>query len=318
MTKKLNLRLYIPLISPYFIIIGAGLSLFYGLLKVEALPYFQLSPLEKRSIECLYWGLFGLGFFPLKTKLKAKIFHSKKTQLPTTKETDPAKNSYATLTRGLAHEIKNPLGMILSGIELIEENTENKAIILEYCKLIKENILRLSNITSTMIHYGSPISKQREPLNMNTLIEDICILSQKDLKKRNLTLTTELEATGFIQGEKNSLSQSLLNLVLNASQAITDTGSINIKTENSSIQTQDKKRILGIKITIRDTGCGIPCEIKSKIFDPFFSTKHRHTGLGLSLVLRVVEEHKGTIEHLDNTPQGSCFVLFLPTDPSKP
>jgi signal transduction histidine kinase len=222
--------------------------------------------------------------------------------------------SYAQLTRGIAHEIRNPLGMILSGMELIMDNIEDTKTTLEYAQLVKKSIIRLSEITNTMLHYGSPVSDTRKSTDINAIILETKIIAKGECLQRHINIVLDNGKIPAIIADANSISQSILNIVLNAIQAIDKNGTIRIKTETASFKDRYFVKQKGIKISIEDTGCGISEDTLFKIFDPFYTTKHNNSGLGLSLVLRIVNEHYGKVDINSKLGEGTQFNLYLPID----
>ncbi|MCP4050953.1 MAG: hypothetical protein GY730_09645 [bacterium] len=221
--------------------------------------------------------------------------------------------SYATLTRGIAHEINNPLGMILSGMELVQDNIDDKAAVLEYLDMINKSIYRLSNITRTMLKYGSPVSdREMKFVSINDILTDIVLISNAECRKRKIKIEQEFLDIPAVNGDVDSLNQVLLNIMLNAIQAIEENGLIKLKTGTDIFFDKQGHRKEGVKIEVIDSGKGMSKDQVSKIFDPFFTTKYQNTGLGLSIVMKVVSEHGGVVDVTSIESEGTHFSLFLP------
>tara|TARA_B100000427_G_C15518690_1_gene599370 strand:- start:307 stop:1611 length:1305 start_codon:yes stop_codon:yes gene_type:complete len=219
--------------------------------------------------------------------------------------------AYATLTRGIAHEIGNPMAMILSSIELLEENLDDAIKAKNYIATTKASILRLKSITSTMLQYGKPTSHSKSYVDINTLIHDADTLCQAECKKRHIMLIKKLDPTlPKINLDVNSMSQVFLNIILNSIEAIEKSGSITISSSLEDNQSQ-------IKISFLDTGKGIPKKILTKIFDPFYTSKPTKTGLGLPMVLKTIDDHGGSISVQSSIKNYTLLDILLPiTDPS--
>lgn len=215
--------------------------------------------------------------------------------------------AYATLTRGIAHEIRNPMAIMLSGIELIQENIENKDKTIEYLNAVKESILRLKNITTTMLRYGKSVAEEKSVENINTLLEDAIIVSSAECKKRQIKLNKELTTIPDTIIDPNSISQVFLNLILNSIEAIKRSGTITVATNIVSV-----KSIPMIEISITDTGVGISKSNITKIFNPFYTSKYENTGLGLSIVLKIINEHNGKLDVDSEINKYTTFKISLP------
>ena len=220
--------------------------------------------------------------------------------------------SYATLTRGIAHEIRNPMAIMLSRAEITEKHLDDKEAVAQFADMIKRNILRLINITETMLKYGGAVSNERAKLSVAALLQDILLLAEGEFKKREITVTTDISNDLSIIGDPNRLNQAFLNVILNAMQAIGNKGTISISTKESTFKNRKGETVSGVEVRIQDSGCGIPKENLPNIFDPFFTTKHECTGLGLSLVARIIDEHGGMIEIDSEVGKGTAFRVYLP------
>lgn len=225
--------------------------------------------------------------------------------------------SFATLTRGIAHEIRNPLGMILSGIEMIEDS-EDKKLVREYTDIVKKNIMRLTKITTTMMKYGASVSANKELTDLNQIIRDVTLVGSAECLKHNILVEHQLKVIPKILVDPASIEQAIMNIFLNAIQAIESRGTITFRTSLDTFQTQTKNGPQeGIKIQIADTGPGIPKEHIQKIYDPFFTTKYGSTGLGLSVVLKIIHDHQGLITIDSEKDVGTIFTIYLPVVVSK-
>ncbi|RAP33884.1 hypothetical protein DID75_01190 [Candidatus Marinamargulisbacteria bacterium SCGC AG-410-N11] len=220
--------------------------------------------------------------------------------------------TFANLTRGIAHEIRNPMNMILSGMDLIMESYDDKKTAFLYFEQVKKSIIRLSKVMKTMLEYGHPVSENRSLTNINELIQDTLIVASGEFKSRYIKISTDLTDTPKVCIDKSSISQVLFNILLNAIQAINQNGSIHISSTVSQFKNSRLELIPSIKISIKDSGKGIPQDVLDKIFDPFFTTKQKNSGLGLSIVFRVIEEHQGHINVDTKENEFTNFSFYIP------
>jgi signal transduction histidine kinase len=221
--------------------------------------------------------------------------------------------SYARLTRGIAHEIRNPLGILLSAFELIVEKADEPQEATKLVEIAKSTILRLTNVTSTMLKYGNPVSSKKEPTDISVLIKDLATVCQGELKKRRITLTPTFSNTPPIIVDPVSINQAFLNIILNSIHSIESDGEILINTSlDTFLSPQTNTQTHALKITIHDTGKGISEDHLDQIFDPFFSTKHTSAGLGLSIVRKIIHEHQGTIKIQAKVNEYATVSIYLP------
>jgi len=210
-----------------------------------------------------------------------------------------AQQTTKAVIRSLAHEIKNPLGGIRGSAQLLEQELENPAL-QEYTQVIIQESDRLRSLMENLLtpQAGSHTSV----LNIHEVLERVrsVVLAEVPVGlavKRDYD--TSLPA---LVGDKEQLIQVMLNIVRNAAQAMPETG--------GKIKLTTSQEGGFVKIVIRDTGSGISPENLKKIFDPFFSTKSKGTGLGLAAVKRIIERHKGTIEAESELGKGTAFIIY--------
>ena len=212
------------------------------------------------------------------------------------------------LAAGVAHEINNPLGVILCYTDIIKENNEENAEIIADIEIIDRHAENCRRIVADLLDFSrSKESRiERKEQSVNDSIENVLLMVQQQFLKQKIQLTTELDPTlpdCFI--DERRLKQVFLNLIMNGVQAIASNGEISIRSRLADEQ---------ILIEIEDNGPGISKDILDKIFDPFFSTKEpgQGTGLGLSVSYGIVREHNGEIKVSSVPEQGSIFTVILP------
>ena len=220
--------------------------------------------------------------------------------------------SLSTLTQGIAHEIRNPMAMLLSKSEWIEDRLDDREAIHSFLKVVKRNILRLIKITTTMLKYGDLSIVEKKESSIKELVEDVLLLTESECQNRSIDICHESTQDIYVQCIPEQLSHAILNIVINAMQSIEKKGSIHISFCEQSFFDDKGVSRSGVCLSIKDTGCGISNQNIKRVFDPFFSTKHENSGLGLSLVLKIMGEHNGRVDIESEPNEGTQFKLLLP------
>lgn len=207
------------------------------------------------------------------------------------------------LAATLAHEIKNPLNAIGGAALYIGKNFKG-SLIREFVMIINKEVSRINKLTSNLLNFAKPLKPEFEPSDINRLVAETVQLLKQDFEDRGLTVDTDLQGdVPVIPMDYNQIKQVLINLLLNSFDAVRDKGSIQVTTRSSNGT---------VSLSVRDNGEGIRAEDMEKIFNPFFTTKTRGTGLGLAMSKKTVREHGGDIM-VESTPgQGSVFTVLLP------
>lgn len=213
-----------------------------------------------------------------------------------------------TLSAGLAHEINNPIGVIASRVECMLWEAKDRGLpqeIQEDLKVINKHAHRVAKLAQSLLSFARQSSWELKPLNLNQLIEETLLLTEKQLAKEGIHVEKRFHPDlPMILGSANHLEQVLLNLITNAREAMPKGGKLLIESHLG----QDSQ----VRLLISDTGKGIPEEVLPRIFDPFFTTKPNGTGLGLSISYGIIQEHGGTIEVESRVDQGTTFIVTLP------
>jgi len=218
--------------------------------------------------------------------------------------------SLTTLAAGVAHEIKNPLGAISIHLQLMrkklaKENGEDlDPVISKYFGILNEEVDRLNHIVVDFLFAVRPMLLELREKNINPLIEELAELVRAELEEARIRLLLELdEKLPPALIDERYMKQVLLNLIKNAQAAMPNGGLLTIAT-----QTSDNE----IRVSVCDTGAGISAESLKKIFDPYFTTKDNGTGLGLTLVFKIIREHQGEISVESREGEGTNFEVILP------
>jgi signal transduction histidine kinase len=175
----------------------------------------------------------------------------------------------------------------------------------EDLEVIEEEINRINEIVDQFLRFAKPAPPLLDKAEVRSLFEETLQLLRPQIEKQQILVQKEFQALPIILMDREQMKQAILNLLLNAIQAMPGGGRLTLKGENS-------KDGQWVHILIRDSGVGIPSEDMNKLFDPFFSTKEGGVGLGLSIAHRIIDQHHGKIE-VESTPEeGTIFTVWLP------
>lgn len=234
--------------------------------------------------------------------------------------------SVGQLAAGVAHEIGNPLSAILGYVGFLAEGGTDEATFKDILKRIEKDVIRIRSIVKGLLDYSRPGSSTIKRVDLNMLINDtIEILKpQKQFKNVNMVFDSH-KRPACVSGDEGQLQQVLVNLLLNAAQAMQGEGNIMIFLEGVSFEPQvtfrdsTKKYRPGQKLlllAIIDDGPGISEEQQRRIFAPFYTTKDpgQGTGLGLAICERILESHSGEIRVQSKPEEGATFSIILPEE----
>lgn len=231
------------------------------------------------------------------------------------------------LASGVAHEVKNPLGIILQGVNFLELETDpNQKQIHEVLKTLKDAVERADHIISTLLDFSRPATLELRPVSIEKIIETALDLTSKKLSLNRVRITKSFPSNlPLIRADENEMQQVFVNLFLNALQAMPKGGDLAIRCltkvldkpgSGVGVRRADKLRLGETVLTceIEDTGVGIPARNLDRVFDPFFTTKPPGggTGLGLTITRSIVENHKGLITLESSEGRGTKAVLIFP------
>ncbi|MFH1542816.1 MAG: ATP-binding protein [bacterium] len=217
--------------------------------------------------------------------------------------------SLGTISAGLAHEIKNPLAALKGMTQVLGDNIDDPEFIKDYQELVDRQINRLNGLVEKMLRIGQKQGLNVSQFDLNRTINEVAELLKVQLRKNNIQLRLELGQLPLVQGDEEQLSQVVMNLMLNAIQAMPTGGAITIK---SKVQSPTS-----LIIEVMDSGQGIPADQLDKIFDPFFTTKDEGTGMGLAVAYRIIKEHNGEIKVESQMKKGTVFSIWLPIKPER-
>lgn len=211
-----------------------------------------------------------------------------------------------TLSAGIAHEIKNGLVPIRTFIQLMLEKSDDR----ELAVTVERELKRIDSMVSQMLRFAAPKPVAFAPVRVQDVLEMSLRLLQHQIDEKIISVTRDYQAApGMVDGDEAQLQQVVMNLLLNAVEAMTLNGVLTVTTNMA----RDEGGAARLEIHVTDTGVGIRKENLERIFDPFFTTKKNGTGLGLAISQRVVWEHQGRIEARSETGKGATFIVSLPT-----
>jgi len=214
------------------------------------------------------------------------------------------------LSAGLAHEIRNPLGVIKGAAELLRKRFGGLPGEEGLCNFILEEVARLSRVVSDFLNFARPPAPELDKVDVNAVIRRSFqyLEHQKNAHsvRQEFDLASNLPPLDL---DTNLFQQVLLNIFLNAQEAMPKGGTIRVRTRRMSAR--------DVAVEVEDTGVGIPSENLQHIFDPFFTSKDAGTGLGLSLVHQIVSSHGGQIEVDSHEGAGTIFRIILPVNGEK-
>jgi PAS domain S-box-containing protein len=210
------------------------------------------------------------------------------------------------LTSQIAHELNNPIYGIMNTLELLKTEISPESKRRRILELSLSETQRLAEMLRNMLSFSKPQEEAKKKINVNELIEGILLMMEKQMRESTIRVETDFE-TGLpeIMASTNQMRQVFLNLFKNAKEAMPKGGTLTVRTE---------KRENNIIIHTRDTGIGIPEEIRNKVFEAFFTTKQKvkGVGLGLSVCYGIIKDHGGEIKVESEEGKGSTFTISLP------
>jgi two-component system nitrogen regulation sensor histidine kinase GlnL len=214
-----------------------------------------------------------------------------------------------TLAAGIAHELNNPIGIISSRIEIMLLDAEAAPLPLEVAddlRVLHRHAQRVARIAQGLLSFARQSSGERSAVDVNDLVDDTLLLFEKQTIKEGIAVKRAL-APGLppVWADGNALQQVLLNLLTNARDVLEAGGEIAVETSFTSGHPS------AVRLTVRDSGPGIPPDVLPRVFDPFFTTKPGGTGLGLSISYGIVRDHHGALDVESQPGHGTAFTVTL-------
>jgi len=227
--------------------------------------------------------------------------------------------SLETIAGGFAHEIRNPLTSIKTFVQLAPERKDDSEFIDQFSKIVSEDVDRIERLIREILDYARYMEPRFMEEDLNDVVSSCLYFVEVKAGGKSITIERHL-ARGLpsIRLDRQQIKQVLLNLLLNAMDAMGDSGgTLTVRTHRLIKQGRDT----WVQIEVADTGSGIPADNLEHIFDPFYTTKHESgeregTGLGLSIAHQIVQEHRGDIEVESMVGSGTTFFVNLPVNPA--
>jgi two-component system sensor histidine kinase HydH len=213
------------------------------------------------------------------------------------------------LAAGIAHEVRNPLGVIRASASMVREHFTPGEEPYRACDFIREEIDRLNGLITALLNFARPAELRLQPVAIEQVIDKALHLTSDELQRRGITLTRESADTlPPVLADPDLVAQVVFGLLVNAAEAIDQHGRIIVRTVSDHNE---------VGVEVIDTGPGILPTDSERIFEPFFTTKPTGTGLGLPMAARIVQAHGGTIEVVtdkngDRKSTGARFRIRLP------
>jgi len=215
-----------------------------------------------------------------------------------------------SLAAGIAHELNNPIGIILSRIELMLMEAEEQPPVAESVtdlQVLHRHAQRLSRIAQGLLSFGRQRQRDPQPLDLSVVVDDTLLLVGKELSRQGIHVRTRLDANlPRMLGDPTALEQVVMNLLFNARDAMPTGGTVEVETSADPAQPGF------IRLVVSDTGHGMSPEILAKVSEPFFTTKPSGSGLGLSVSYTIIREHGGTVDVQSEPGRGTTFTLRFP------
>lgn len=216
----------------------------------------------------------------------------------------------------IAHEIRNPLGSVELFASMLRKDLRDQPQLRSYAEHISMAVQSMDQLLSNLLVYTRPDCSRLGWHDTEVLIREVLTLASHAIPPDTVDVRCQMHPLVpqlWCDGPK--MKQVLLNLVLNAVQAMPKGGTLTLTACPSPPEIQE---VPAVHITVSDTGTGIPAELQSRVFDPFFTTKDQGTGLGLAIVHALVEAHHGRIDVESRPGHGTSFVITLPRGPRQP
>jgi PAS domain S-box-containing protein len=214
------------------------------------------------------------------------------------------------VSAGIAHEIRNPLAGIKTSAQVLEESFSPSDSRSQLVQRIVKEIDRCNELLKKFFKFAKPGKPKQDFVSLHPIIEGVLILLSSKMSKKGITFIRDFEENlPQIYVDENQLEQVIMNLFLNAMDAIRTEGELRIKTQSAE---SDLWKFPCVVLEISDTGCGIKEENLEKIFNPFYTTKPDGVGLGLSISSRLIEENGGLIRAESEFGSGTKFTIELP------
>jgi signal transduction histidine kinase len=216
--------------------------------------------------------------------------------------------SVGKLAASMAHEIRNPLYAIQLGLHSIRGTVKANPKAVSLCDLLTEEIVRLDVMIKSFLEFSRPPHLRLQPQDVGRLLDQTWALVSQVIEQKGIAARRE-EAAGLppVMADAEQLKQVIINLLKNAAEATPEGGEVRV---SAGVIDVDGRPMVAVRI--RDTGPGIPEDVRERIFEPFFTTKNDGTGLGLAIAARIIAQHGGRLVLENTSHQGTTFGVWIP------
>lgn len=218
------------------------------------------------------------------------------------------------LSAGLAHEIRNPLGVIKGSAEMLSQKVQGASPLAEeLAGYISSEVNRLNALVARFLDFARPSRLQLQAVSAPDLVNRALDSVQAQFPSAGVTVERRYASDlPKILADEQLCEQVFVNLICNAYEAMNgESGKLSV-----SIAPDSAENVAGVAVEIQDSGPGVPAELREQIFNPFFTSKENGVGLGLSIVAKIVDDHRGSIRLKSQPGEGACFHVFLPANPN--
>jgi len=302
----------------YSLLVTSITLIFFIIVLVSEHLFHQVVHYQNVTTSIIMVSLIALVFTPLKNRIQDLVDRAffRATPLEMAQQNEQLlkevsqserMKSIAILASGMAHEIKNPLTPIKTFSEQLPSHLDDKEFLLKFSKIINKEVDRIDCLVQELLNFAKPSPPQLKQVNIHQLIGQTLDLLNNEIIRHKINLNTSFEDKNIlINIDPQQIKQALLNIFLNAIDAMPNGGTLSINTSVIPAKT-------GIHtIIISDTGCGIAFKDLPYIFDPFFTKKDHGTGLGLSITYEIIKNHNGKILAESKIGKGTNFTIELP------
>jgi PAS domain S-box-containing protein len=210
------------------------------------------------------------------------------------------------LTSGVAHEVKNPLNAMMIHVELLKERLEDSGVdVKQSLEVIGGEIRRLDRVVQGFLKFMRPQELTLKPVDLNAMLQSVCALLEAESLSHGVRFVLDLDAAlPAVSADEELLRQAFINIVQNAVQAMPNGGAVRIRTRPEEVD--------WVRVAVTDQGVGIAPEDVDKIFKLYYTSKPGGSGIGLSVVYRIVQLHDGTVEAKSEPGRGTAVIVRLP------
>lgn len=258
----------------------------FGLLGFLAGLLYELRARERRALETLRGQAAELD------SLRRRLAQSEKLA------------AMGQLSAAISHELRNPLAIIRTSVQNLEEEAGDAAEVARVCAFVRDEIDRLSHVATSILGFSRPLAPDRSDVPVSEVLGRVALLAPPEVEERRIRLEiVDRSGDATVHVDRDLLGQALLGLVDNASRVSPEHGRVVVAAERHGDE---------VVLAVRDDGPGVPEEARERIFEPFFSTREGGHGLGLAVAREIARAHGATLTVADNDDGGACFQVVLP------